>query len=32
MEKVVHLSEIFKTLFCFTFLEHGKVLFEVVKI
>jgi hypothetical protein len=31
MEKVVHLSEIFKTIFCFNFLESGKVLFEAVK-
>jgi hypothetical protein len=31
MEKVVHLSEIFKTIFCFKFLETKKVLFEAVK-
>jgi hypothetical protein len=32
MQKVVHLSEIFKTIFYFKFLEPGKVLFEAVKI
>jgi hypothetical protein len=31
MEKVVHLSEIFKSIFCLKFLEPGKVLFEAVK-
>jgi hypothetical protein len=32
MEKVVHLSEIFKTIFLFNFFEPGMVLFEAVKI
>jgi hypothetical protein len=32
MEKVVHLSEIFKIVFCFKVLELGEVLFEVVKV
>jgi hypothetical protein len=32
MEKVVHLFEIIKTIFCLKFLEPRKVLFEAVKV
>jgi hypothetical protein len=31
MEKVVHLFEIYKTIFLFKFLKHRKAFFEVVK-
>jgi hypothetical protein len=31
MQKVVHLLEIFKTIFYFNFFELGRVLFELVK-
>jgi hypothetical protein len=32
MKKVVHLFEIFKTIFYFKFLEHGKVKFGSIKL